>query len=131
MVVTNIGFVTLDHEFEPEFNDPNSAKYKNLASKMKNGLENVFCNGSFSNCLVNITGFRQGSVITDFLVTINTVAGEDSDVGKHLESGFSKFPTEIDGINVSPGNFSQGKKHEEFVLSSFFLLLKSINYDYK
>ena len=131
MVVTKIGFVTLDHEFEPEFNDPNSAKYKNLASKMKNGLENVFCNGSFVNCLVNITGFRQGSVITDFLVTINTVAGEDSDVGKHLESGLSNFPTEIDGINVSPGNFSQGNKHEELVFSINTLLHKLIYYNFR
>ena len=108
MVTTNYGFVTLDHDYKPEFNDPNTQEYKDLSSNMKQGLENVFCKESFTDCSVQITGFRQGSVITDFSVTINTVDGHKSDIVKYLESELSNFPATIDGIKISPGNFSIG-----------------------
>ena len=108
MVTTNYGFVTLDHEYRPEFNDPNTQEYKDLSSNMKQGLENVFCKESFTDCSVQITGFRQGSVITDFSVTINTVAGQESDVVTHLESELTNLPETIGGISASPGSFSSG-----------------------
>ena len=108
VVTTNYGFVTLDHTFEQELNDPDSQEYKTLASDMKQGLEDVFCKENFADCSVNITGFRPGSVITDFSVTINTIAGQESDVLQHLESQMNNLPSTIGGVNVSPGSISPG-----------------------
>ena len=100
--------MTLDHTYKPEFNDSNSQEYKDLASNMKQGLEDLFCKEGFTDCSVKIMGFCQGSVITNFSVTINTVAGKESEVIKHLESEMTNLPATICGINVSPGTFSSG-----------------------
>ena len=108
LVTTNNGFVTLDRTFEQELNDPDSQEYKTLASDMKQGLEDVFCKENFADCSVKITGFRSGSVITDFSVTINTIAGQESDVVQQLVSEMTNLPSTIGGIYVSPGSLSPG-----------------------
>ena len=103
------GFVILDHTFEKALNNPRSQNFKVLATKMQDSLENVFCDAIFQNCSLEITGFRKGSVITDFSVIINTITGQESVVEQFLNFKMARVPSTIEGISVTQGSFSLGK----------------------
>ena len=65
---------------------------------MKKVLEKTLCTGRFATgCSVKILGFRPGSVITDFSVTI---PGGQSDVKQHVKSALKNLPSTIDNSKV-------------------------------
>ena len=100
------GFVILDHTFEKDLSNPSSQKFKSLASKMIDGLENIFCDADFENCSLKITGFRNGSVITDFSVTVKMAFGQESNIMDNLNFKMIGVPSMIDGIGIGKGNFT-------------------------
>ena len=77
--------------------------FTTLETQIIEDLKDVFCIG-IPICDLYIIGFRQGSVIVDFLVAIAT--GADPCV---VISQMNNLPATIGGINVLPGIFSTGK----------------------
>ena len=110
--------MTLDRPFDAQLSDPNSEEYSNLAPTIEMDLEEVFCDGTYPDCSVTITGLREGSVIADFAVTIKrmlnvdtTVVVETSEVKEFLDSMImNSVPSIINGSSVTAGSFSQGGK---------------------
>ena len=112
------GFVTLsDVLYDAALNDSTSPEYTELVLSMTAGLETVFCDGTYSECTFNITGFRNGSVITDFTVIIvlpkeseELVTETEEKVRKHLDEKMSGLASTItaNNITVTPGTFTPG-----------------------
>ena len=112
------GFVTLtDRIYDPALNDSTTSEYIELASSMKAGLETVFCDGTYLECTLNVTGFRNGSVITDFSVIVvlpkeseELVTETKEKVWKYLDTKMSGLASLIiaNNITVTPGTFTPG-----------------------
>ena len=112
------GFVTLtDRIYDAALNDSTSSEYTELALSMTAGLETVFCDGTYLECSLNVTGFRNGSVITDFSVIVvlpreseEPVTETKEKVRKYLDTKMSGLPSTItaNNVTVTPGTFKPG-----------------------
>ena len=102
------GNAVLDQNFQPEFNDLNSEASINLKNDIIGNLHDEFCDG-IPICEITITGFREGSVIVDFLISISKGIFSDCDVLNQLHSQMSSLPTIFGGTNITPGSLSTGK----------------------
>ena len=96
------GNVILDIPFEEAFNDPESQDYKDLEIQLTYSLEETFCSG-IPTCSFSITGFKEGSVIVNFIVSVGC------DFIDLVNSKMSNTPNTIGGIAVSSGSFIPGK----------------------
>ena len=74
----------LNQTFTEPLRDPNSAEYRNLAQKIENALTNAIRKGNtfqgFLGC--QVTSFRPGSVVAEYIVIFQLQDGKTVDVSK-------------------------------------------------
>ena len=99
------GSVRLDRDFDPELNDPKSAKSIELKNEFTGPLKNAFC-GSSTTCSFRITSFSEGSIIINFLLGLASGQASGCDALSNLNSLINNVAA-IPGI--SSGSLSQGK----------------------
>ena len=102
------GYIVLDQLFDPKLEDHTSQEFQDMQTKLTTPLKNVYC-GAFQCCDVKINGFRQGSVIAEFLVFIASGSLSSCDITAKLISQMGHLPATIGGINVTPGRLTASK----------------------
>ena len=94
----------LDQDYQTASND----QFQSLKGEIMQPLQDRFCDG-FPVCEVSITGFRVGSVIADFLVSIASGGLSRCEISQQLSSQLSSLPSTIGGVPVTPGSLIGGK----------------------
>ena len=102
------GNIVLDQPFDPKLEDHTSQEFLDMQTKLTTPLKNLYC-GAFQCCDVKINGFRQGSVIAEFLVSIASGSLSSCDITAKLITQMSHLPATIGGINVTPGTLTASK----------------------
>ena len=102
------GNIVLDQPFDPKLEDHTSQEFLDMQTKLTTPLKNLYC-GTFQCCDIKINGFRQGSVIAEFLVSIASGSLSSCDITAKLISQISHLPATIGGINVTPGTLTASK----------------------
>ena len=139
------GFVILSNKsFEEALNNSTSPEYQALKMSMEDSLTNQFCDGTYSNCTVKVIGFYNGSVITNFTVTVilpraleASEIDSEKEVKKHLDAKMSNLSATItdDYFNVTAGYFTPGNLQTSFrhhflgsplVLKAFVFAISSL-----
>ena len=82
---------------------------------MEEKLKDVFCEGD-PDCSFQITSFGEGSVISNFLVSVATGAGSGSgcEMIQQVASQMGNLPSNINGVPLSAGNIVRGKSENQF-----------------
>ena len=109
-IVVRFGFVTIEAPFDTDLNNPDSLIYQQMSANIKTALTELFCIQRFSICAVQITGFRSGSIVANFFVTLS---GETSDVIQFLDMQFKTLPSSIDFLQNIDHHFSNKNNHGE------------------
>ena len=87
--------------------DSTSEAYQSLEADITGSLETLFC-GAIPNCILTITGFKEGSVNVFFLISIYTFE-ERCDVEAIIISQKNNLPSNIGDIPIASGNLLTGK----------------------
>ena len=98
----------LEQTFDPKLEDHTSQEFLDMQTKLSTPLKNLYC-GAFQCCDIKINGFRQGSVIAEFLVSIASGSLSSCDITTKLITQMSHLPATVGGINVTPGTLTASK----------------------
>ena len=93
--------------------DSTSEAYQSLEADITGSLETLFC-GAIPNCILTITGFKEGSVNVFFLISIYTFE-ERCGVEAIIISQKNNLQSNISDIPISSGNLLTGKQQLGFV----------------
>ena len=118
--------ILADQTFKDCCNDPSKDKYKDLKANLESGLTSAFCNGN-TLCSFSITGFSEGSVIANFLVTVASGSSSYCQSVANLIAQMNSIPQTIPNVGaISAGSITTGrayfvKKMLLFFFQSYFL----------
>ena len=105
----------MEENFNLKLKDSNSDEFKNKKKLIEEKLKDVFCEGD-PDCSFQITSFGEGSVISNFLVSVATGAGSGSgcEMIQQVASQMGNLPSNINGVPLSAGNIVRGKSVNQF-----------------
>ena len=98
----------LEQPFDPKLEDHTSQEFLDMHMKLATPFNDLFC-GPFQCCDLTIIGFREGSAIANFLVSIAAGGISSCDIASILISKMNNLPLTIGGINVTPGSLTASK----------------------
>ena len=87
----------IQETFTEDLNDKNSVKYKSLKSTVESGLTTSLKNSQPAVDKVDVTGFREGSVIADYDIIIT-----DAEAAQNISA--SDMKSAVDTA-ITTGNF--------------------------
>ena len=98
----------LEQQFDPKLEDHTSQEFLDMQMKLNTPINDLFC-GPFQCCDLTITGFREGSAIANFLVSIASGGISSCDIAAILIGKMKNLPITIGGIDVTPGSLTASK----------------------
>ena len=119
--------ILADQLWDNQLNVPSSPEYMDLKAKLESGLTSTFCNGN-TQCSFSITGFSDGSVIANFLVTVASGSSSYCQSVANLIAQMNSIPQTIPNVGaISAGSITTGRAYfVKKMLLFFFQIIFSI-----